>query len=110
MAYMELVFLFGAVLMLAVNVARDGLPRAAALLRATWPRALAVGLLMLAAYSLVLTVYRMAHVAYAAAVREVSIPMAAIAGVIWLKEPFARARLIGALMVTAGVVLIALSR
>jgi drug/metabolite transporter (DMT)-like permease len=109
-AYTDAVFLLGGAGMLALHARRHGAGAAREALRAHWRVAAAVGLLMLAAYTLVLAAYRLAHLAYAAAVREVSIPLAAAAAALWLKEPFGRRRMAGALAILAGIALIALSR
>jgi uncharacterized membrane protein len=67
------------------------------------------GVVTLAAYSVVLWVMRSGTQAiYAGAVREISVVLAALVGAIGLREGKALPRLLGALMVTAGVGLIAL--
>jgi drug/metabolite transporter (DMT)-like permease len=77
--------------------------------RSHWPRISLIGLLSLAAYTLVLGVYTFAPVSYAGAVREVSIVFAAFAGWRWLGEGFGALRAGGALAIFAGILLIALA-
>jgi multidrug transporter EmrE-like cation transporter len=109
-AYTELVFVFSGVLMMGLHAKREGLARGIRGLRVNWKTSLAVGVLMMAAYSLVLMAYRTSHVAYAAAVREVSIPITALAGVVLLKEPFGKVRVAGSVVIAAGILLIAFAR
>ena len=71
-------------------------------------RIVAVGALLLLSYGLVLYAYTFARVAYAGAVREVSVVFAALAGW-WLGEPMGRLRLLGAVLICAGIGLIALA-
>ena len=67
------------------------------------------GLLVFAAYGLALTAFSLSRVSYVAPAREVSIVMGVLAGVLILKEPFGRGRLLGSAMIVLGLVLIALS-
>ena len=75
--------------------------------RASWPRIAAVGVLNLVTYMLVLFAYSRAPVAYAGAVREISVVFAAIVGWLWLDERFGVPRTIGALLIFAGIIVIA---
>lgn len=75
--------------------------------RGNWPRIVVVGVLNLATYMLVLTAYSRAAVAYAGAIREISIIFAALIGWRWLGEAFGRARTLGAALILAGIVVIA---
>jgi drug/metabolite transporter (DMT)-like permease len=77
--------------------------------RRHWPRILLVGPLILASYGLVLFAYTHAPVSYAGAVREVSIIFAALAGWRWLNEPLGKRRLLGAVVICAGILLIAVA-
>jgi drug/metabolite transporter (DMT)-like permease len=72
-------------------------------------RIVAVGALLLLSYGLVLFAYTFARVAYAGAVREVSVVFAALAGWWWLGEPMGRLRLLGAVLIVFGIGLIALA-
>lgn len=52
----------------------------------------------------------MSKVSYVVAVREVSIVFSAYYGIIWLREQHGRQKLVGAILIASGVVLIGLSR
>lgn len=84
-------------------------PRAALLAewRASWRPITGVGVLILLTYVMVLAAYSAGHVGYAGAIREVSVVFAALIGWRWLGEGFGRARIAGALLIFAGVVIIA---
>ena len=55
-------------------------------------RLLAIGLLIQAAYFLALLAYRLSHVSYSGAIREVGVVMGAFAGWQFLGEKFGAAR------------------
>ena len=74
----------------------------------TWP-ILVAGLLVFVAYGLALTAFSLSRVSYVAPAREVSIVIGVLAGVIILKEPFGRGRLLGSCLILVGLVLIAVS-
>jgi drug/metabolite transporter (DMT)-like permease len=86
---------------------RRGVRGAVATLRREWPRVIVAGALTLLVYGLVLQAYTMARLAYAASVREVSVVLAALAGWLWLGEPFGARRLAGASSVFLGIVVLA---
>lgn len=88
---------------------RYGWPTMLAVGRQRWRRALMIGLLGLAAYILVLNAYAIAPVSYGGAVREASIVFGALAGWKVLGEPMGRLRLLGAGIMFAGILLIALA-
>ncbi len=67
------------------------------------------GLFMLMAYMLVLQTYSIAQIDYAGAIREVSIVLAAFIGWRWLGEDFGLPRLVGALLIFSGIVVIAVA-
>ena len=73
-----------------------------------WP-ILAAGLLVFAAYGLVLTAFTLSRVSYISPAREVGIVVGVLMGVLILKEPFGRGRLLGSAFVVAGLAFIALS-
>ena len=77
--------------------------------RRSWRRIPLVAVFSLVSYMLVLRAYSIAPVAYAGAVREVSVVLAALAGWRLLGEGFGLSRLLGALLVFAGIVLIAVA-
>ena len=80
---------------------RPGAPR--------W-RAVAIGVLMLGAYLGILTALSLAPVSYVVAGREVSIVITALAGALVLGERHSGRRTAGAMVIFAGLVVIALSR
>jgi drug/metabolite transporter (DMT)-like permease len=71
-----------------------------------WPITVLVGILMVAAYALVLIVYSLSTVSYAGAVREISIVFGALAGWLWFKEKFGPMRVAGSWVIFAGILLI----
>lgn len=74
-------------------------------------KALAVGLLLFGAYSLVLWAYQLSdHPSYVVALRQFSIVLGVIAGSLFLHESARRLRLAAALAITLGGVCIALAR
>lgn len=70
-------------------------------------RILAIGLLTVSAYLLALLAYRIAPLGYGGAVREVSVVFGALAGWRSLGEPMGAWRLTGALVIFAGIMIIA---
>ena len=72
--------------------------------------AVVVGFLSGFTYLMVLFALTMSKVSYVAAVREVSIVLSAYYGIVWLGESHGRQKLIGAVLITLGVVVIGLSR
>ncbi len=103
-----LVLTVDAVLLLIVLRARGRLewPRGGA---PRW-RAAAIGVLMLAAYLAVLRALSLAPVSYVVAGREVSIVVTTLAGALLLHERHSRPRVAGAVVIFAGLVVLALSR
>jgi len=101
------VLLLAAVLLGPPVLARHGRQVVTAV-RRDWPRIIAAGALMLFAYTLVLRAYAMAPLAYAGAIREVSVVIAALAGWLWLGESFGARRLAGAVAVVSGIAVLAL--
>ncbi len=75
--------------------------------RANWIRITLVGLFTLLAYILALKAYTIARVSYAGAVREISVVFAAFVGWRWLGESFGAIRLVGALFIFGGILVIA---
>jgi uncharacterized membrane protein len=69
-----------------------------------------VGFLDLFTYLLVLFALKISKVSYVAAAREVSIVFSAILGILWLKEKNAPQKVVGAVLISLGVILIGLSR
>jgi drug/metabolite transporter (DMT)-like permease len=104
--YLELVLVVPAAVYLAVLASRGGRERVAA--QVTVTTALA-GIGMFAAYALTLAALRLAPAAPIAAVRETSIVIATALGAVVLHEAVGRARVVGALVIVAGVAAIALA-
>jgi len=77
--------------------------------RTNWPRIILVGILSLLSYMLVLLAYSIARVSYAGSIREISVVFAAILGWRWLGEDFGAIRVIGAIFIFAGILVIALA-
>ena len=74
-----------------------------------WRRILVIGAFGLLAYALVLNAYAIAAVSYAGAIREVSIVFGALAGWKLLGEELGRQRVVGAMVIFSGILLIALA-
>ena len=70
-------------------------------------RLLGVGALIVVAYLMALGAYRLASVSYSGAIREVGVVMGAIAGWRFLGEKFGPVRVIGAVVIFAGILVIA---
>lgn len=77
--------------------------------RAEWRRILLAAGGTTASYTLILEALRFAPVSYVATVRQVSVLFAVAIGSLWLKERPNRARLVGAALTVAGVVLVSLA-
>ncbi|MDH4209841.1 MAG: SMR family transporter [candidate division WOR-3 bacterium] len=65
-----------------------------------------IGLGATAGYLLILSVFRTAQVSYVVAVRELSVVLGSLLGVVYLHESLSTRKLIGILMVVAGLVLV----
>jgi drug/metabolite transporter (DMT)-like permease len=102
--YLWLVLAPSAALTIAVTVRERG---AAAVRAELGPATVVAGLATFGAYGLVLAALQRAAAAPVAAVRETSIVLAVAAGALVLGEPVGRLRWLGAIAVTAGVVLVA---
>ena len=76
---------------------------------AHWRPIVLVGVLTLITYLLVLQAYTLAPVAYAGAIRELSVVFAAIIGWRWLGERFGGTRTIGASLIFVGILVIAVA-
>ena len=105
--YTVAILLVGAFLLGPPIVARYGHRAVVAEFRAQAPRIVVAGALMLLAYTLVLRVYAVAPLAYAGAIREVSVVIAALVGWRWLGEEFGARRLMGAIAVFSGILVVA---
>ena len=67
------------------------------------------GLLSYLAYAAILTAFSLSPVSYIVPAREISIVVGVVAGVLILKEPFGRGRLVGSCLIVLGLVLISIS-
>jgi len=105
--YAALAFALSALVTLPIVVERQGWGAIAEEWVASWPRIAAVGFLSALAYTLVLAAYAIAPVAYAGAVREVSVVLAALAGWLFLGEGLGARRTAGAVLVLAGIAILA---
>ncbi len=106
--YAFLVFLADALIVRGVLWGKGAPP----LLRrdAPWGRMAAVGFLMMVAYLAVLAAMAHAPVSYVVAAREVSVVVAALIGVLLLRERHSLARVVGAVVIFGGLCAIALAR
>ena len=74
-----------------------------------WQQAALSGLVISGAYGLVMAAMSYVHnVSYVAAFRQMSIPLGALLGIFWLKEPRYWPKLLGVAAVSTGLVLVAL--
>jgi len=106
--YAYLVFAINVALVHLIAWARGGplpVPR-----RAAWPRTALMGTLMVTAYLAVLAAMALAPVTYVVAAREVGVVVAALLGTLVLGEPRSRSRVLAAVAIFSGLVVIALSR
>ena len=98
-----------ALMMTPAVLARYGRQAVVAEWRANWARIVLVGILTLVTYALVLQAYALGRVSYAGAVREISVVFAALVGWRWLGEGFGGWRVTGALLIFAGILVIAIA-
>lgn len=107
--YTVLVIGLSAVLIAPLVFVRYGRQAILIEMRASWWRILLAGILSLLTYMLVLLAYSFSSVSYGGAIREISVVFAAFIGWRWLGEGFGRARLLGSLLIFAGILVIALA-
>jgi len=105
--YTVWLFLFDGLMMLVLVLWRRGRPVLAAF-AGFWKVGLLGGALSLAAYWIAIWAMTVAPIALVAALRETSVLFGSLIAVAVLKEPLHRARIIAALMIVAGLVLIRL--
>ena len=73
------------------------------------PMLVATGLMMTCTYGLVLMAMAMTdEVSYVVALRQLSIPVGVLMGVLWLKEPASTAKALGTLVMLVGLMMVAL--
>jgi drug/metabolite transporter (DMT)-like permease len=109
-AYTAALFVLTTLFVTPVIGLRAGWPALKRALRGERARILLIGVLQIVGYLAVLWVYARAPVAYAGAVRESSILLAALLGWLVLNEALGRRRVVGALVMLAGISCIALAR
>jgi drug/metabolite transporter (DMT)-like permease len=106
-AYIALVFTTTTIFLTPLIIHRYGLSALLTKGRPHWRRLLVIGVFNVCGYVCVLVAYSLAQVSYAGAIREISVVIGALAGWRILEEPFGKVRVIGAVIVFVGVVLIA---
>lgn len=73
------------------------------------PMLVVTGLMMTCTYGLVLIAMALTEeVSYVVALRQLSIPVGVLMGILWLKEPASRAKAFGTLVMLAGLMMVAL--
>ena len=107
--YLVLVFGLSGTAFVGMLASRDG-RRAFRVLRTHFRPILMIGVMTVTAYALVLRAFQIAPISYAGAAREVGIVFGALAGWLLLGEPFGRVRSLGAVLVFAGIGLLAVAR
>jgi drug/metabolite transporter (DMT)-like permease len=105
-SYTVLVFILNAIFVIPVITKMYGWQTVLEIGRNQWRQVAAISILDIGSYMLVLIAFSLASVAYAGAIREISIVFGALAGWLWLKESFGRIRVIGASIIFAGILTI----
>lgn len=110
-SYTLALFIGNALAMIVYFAIRRGPSGVAPMLqmRKTWPVGLVGGSLQLLSYGIVIWAMTLAPIALVAALRETSVLFGALIAVLFLKEPLRPARIIAALMILCGLVLIRMS-
>jgi drug/metabolite transporter (DMT)-like permease len=113
LAYTLAIFIGNALVMIVYFAIRRGPSGIAPMLqtpmRRTWQVGLVGGSLQLLSYGIVIWAMTLAPIALVAALRESSVLFGALIAVLFLKEPLRPARIIAALMIVGGLVLIRIS-
>jgi drug/metabolite transporter (DMT)-like permease len=104
--YLAAVLGLTALLIMPLVLGRYGVAVVAAEWRRSWWRILLVGGGMAFTYQLVLWAFRLAPIPYVGAVREISVVFGALAGWLLLGERLGPTRVVGSLVIFAGVMLI----
>jgi drug/metabolite transporter (DMT)-like permease len=107
-AYAALIYFVCSAYMTPFIVSRHGWRQLGEEFRAHGGRLVVIGALIVAAYFMALWAYRISTVSYSGAIREVGVVMGAIAGWRLLGEKFGATRVIGAVVIFAGILVIAL--
>lgn len=106
-AYTAWMFVGNALLLVPYALARGGWATLSAM-RQYWRRGLLGGAMQLASYGTVLWAMTLAPIAIVATLRETSVLFGALIAVVVLKEPLRAVRIVAALLILAGLVLIRL--
>jgi drug/metabolite transporter (DMT)-like permease len=106
-AYAVALFVGNAAAVVTYGVVRRGTGIVTAM-AGHWKMGLGAGVLTFVAYAIVIWAMTVAPIALVAALRETSVLFGAVIAVVVLKEPLRAARIIAALMIVAGLVLIRL--
>jgi drug/metabolite transporter (DMT)-like permease len=107
-SYAALIYLVSSAYMTPYILKRHGWPALKQEFVTYHWRLLGTGALIVVAYLLALWAYRLSSVSYSGAIREVGIVMGAIAGWHFLGEKFGPIRIIGAVVIFAGILVIAI--
>lgn len=107
LSYTAAMFFVVTLILTPVLMAQEGWEGIRGTLREEPGRILGIGVLQLVGYLIVLWVYARAPVSYGGAIRESSILVGAVLGWRFLGEPFGVRRVAGALVIVAGIALIA---
>jgi drug/metabolite transporter (DMT)-like permease len=105
--YTALIFASTALMLTPVMLKRYGWTTLIATLRKYWRRIIVIGGLTMSAYTLVLIAYSISPVSYVGAIREISIVFGAVAGWLFLGENLGKIRIVGALVMFVGIIIIA---
>lgn len=106
--YLVLVFGLSGLAFVGILASRDG-KRVFRVLRTHFRPIGMIAVMTFVAYALVLRAFQIAPISYAGAAREVGIVFGALAGWLLLGERFGRVRTVGAMLVFAGIGLLALA-
>jgi drug/metabolite transporter (DMT)-like permease len=106
-AYVLWLFVFSAVAVVPYALYRDGRDIMPAM-QSYWRRGLAGGALQIVSYGIVLWAMTLAPIAVVATLRETSVLFGAVIAVAVLKEPLRATRIVAALLIVCGLVLIRL--
>jgi drug/metabolite transporter (DMT)-like permease len=108
-SYAVLVFFLAPVLTAPLVLRRYGWQTLSAELAGHRLRILSIGLLTVCAYLLALAAYSLAPVSYVGAIREISVVFGALAGWWFLSERLGSWRVVGAIIIFSGLILITVS-
>jgi drug/metabolite transporter (DMT)-like permease len=105
-SYTVLVFILNAIFVIPIIIRMYGWKTILDVGHKNWRQVTAISFMDIGSYMLVLVSFTLAPVAYAGAIREISIVFGALAGWLWLKESFGHVRAIGAAIIFAGILTI----